>query len=64
MLEPPRLPPDPPRRHERHDDPGWEKQAGLSVALEGCGCAALGCFGSAIALMAIAAAAVVALLLM
>lgn len=60
MLEPPRLPPDPPRRH---DDFGPGKQAGMSVALEGLGCAAWGCFGSMVALAVIAVAAVVALLL-
>lgn len=63
MLEPPRLPPDPPRRHESHDDFGPGKQAGMSVALEGLGCAAWGCFGPMVALAVIAVAAVVALLL-
>ena len=60
MLEPPRLPPDPPRRH---DDVGGGKQVGMSVALEGLGCAACGCLGSAIALAVIAVVTVVALLL-
>ena len=60
MLEPPRLPPDPPRRH---DDVSGKAQAGMSVALEGLGCAACGCLGSAIALAVIAVAAVVTLLL-
>lgn len=63
MLEPPRLPPDPPRRHENHDDVDGGKQAGMSVALEGLGCAACGCLGSAIALAVIAIVTVVALLL-
>lgn len=61
MLEPPRLPPDPPRRHESHDDVGWEKQAGMSVALEGLGCVTWGLLGPAIALGAIAVAVVAAI---
>ena len=60
MLEPPRLPPDPPRRQ---DDVSGKAQAGMSVALEGLGCAACGCLGSAIALTVIAVAAILALLL-
>lgn len=63
MLEPPRLPPDPPRRHESHDDGDGMKQAAGCLALEGLGCGLMGCLGSAIAIVVIAVATVVALLL-
>ena len=61
MLEPPRLPPGPPRRHESHSADGGKKAAGC-LALEGLGCGLMGCLGSAVALVAIAVAMVVALL--
>lgn len=62
MLEPPRLPPDPPRRHESHDDDGMKEAAGC-LALEGLGCGLMGCLGSALALVAVVATVVAALLL-
>lgn len=62
MLEPPRLPPDPPRRHESHNGNGMKEAAGC-LALEGLGCGLMGCLGSAIALAVIVVATVVALLL-
>lgn len=63
MLEPPRLPPDPPRRHESHDGGDGMKEATGCLALEGLGCGLMGCLGSAIALTIVAVAMVVALLL-
>ena len=62
MPEPPRLPPDPPRRHESHSADGGKEAAGC-LALEGLGCGLMGCLGSALALVAIVAVTVVALLL-
>lgn len=62
MLEPPRLPPAPPRRRESHDDDGMKQAAGC-LALEGLGCGLMGRPGSAIAIMVIAVAMIVALLL-
>ena len=61
MPEPPRLPPDPPRRHESHNADGGKEAAGC-LALEGLGCGLMGCLGSAIAPTLVAVAMVVALL--
>lgn len=62
MPEPPRPPPNPPRRHESHNGDGMKEAAGC-LALEGLGCGLMGCLGSALALVAVITVTVVALLL-